>query len=247
MSSTDTWSEPSTPSADSVPTTASHSSSDETVRTEHSPALTSSASPSGIQYQQRIFVTGPTESGKSRLARELFLSAASPRLVIDPSDSSIFGDVAGVETFRDPLRPPNVATARFVPDDPQDRDAYDAVYRWAFHAGPRYVLLDEAGVAAPSSGSPRWVRTLVVQGRKRSIGHVACHTRPIEVDRNLIAQAAHVFVFGCHDPDDRRYLAQQMEVPRELLGAELVKLDRFEFLWWDRTARKLTACPALPA
>ncbi len=246
-SSIDGSSSASTGSLDSDPTTLESSSSPET---EHSQPTTPPADSgkSSIQYEHRVFVTGPTGSGKSRLARGLLLSAAAPRLVIDPSDSSIFGDVVGREgTFSDPHRVPDTATARFVPNDPQDRDAYDALYRWISRSGPRYVVLDEAGVAAPANGSPPGVRTVVIQGRKKSIGHVACHTRPREVDKNLIAQAAHVFVFGCNDPDDRRHLAQQMELPVDLLAGELAALERFEFLWWDRTARTLTACPPLAA
>jgi hypothetical protein len=177
------------------------------------------------------------------LARTVFLSAEAPRLIVDPQDSELTA-VAGAVTFSDPKRPPrDAATARFVPRDPADRHAYDLVYRWAFEHYPRYVWLDEAGQAAPATGFPRWLNTYVVQGRKRSLGHVACHARPREVNRNLIAQANHVFVFDLPNPDDRRHLADLMGLPVADLEEDLAALPEFGFLWWDGDT--LLSCPPL--
>lgn len=154
-------------------------------------------------------------------------------------------DLPGAVPFSDPLRPPrDAATARFVPLDPADRDAYDAVYRWAFESYPRYVWLDEAGQAAPAQGPQRgWLNTYLVQGRKRSLGHLACHTRPREVNRNLIAQAAHVLIFDTPNPDDRRHLADLVGLPVADLEAALFALPKFGFLWWNGDT--LTECPPL--
>ncbi len=192
-------------------------------------------------------MTGTTGSGKSSLALELLLSARAPRLIVDPSHSDLF-DLRGIETFRDPAKPPDgAATARFVPRDPQDADAYDRVYRWAWQSYPRYLLLDESGVAAPARGSSRWVRTLVIQGRKRQLGHVACHTRPREVDENLKAQAAHLIVFALPAADDVKHLAGYTGLTPQLLGEHLDALPEHGFLWWDQRRRKLTICPPIKA
>lgn len=190
-------------------------------------------------------MTGATGTGKSTLGLALFLSAAAPRLVIDPADSSLTA-VDGAVTFRDPARPPrDAATARFVPRDPGDLDAYDRVYRWVYSAGPRWVWLDEAGIAAPAQGSPRFVRTVLVQGRKLGVGHMAMHTRPRELDPNVVAQAQHVIVFPLPNPDDRRRVADLAGLDRRVLEAELAALEPFGFLWWDQRRRTLTACPPI--
>lgn len=199
-----------------------------------------SASPA-IRYEHRIFLVGKTRSGKSHLARALFLSAAAPRLIVDPADSSLT-DVPGAVTFSNPKRPPaDAETARFVPYDPADRDAYNDVYRWAFERFPRYVWLDEAGQAAPAAGGPRWLNTYLVQGAKRSLGHLACHGRPREINRNLIAMASHLFIFDTPNPDDRRYIADMVGLPPAQLEAELIALPKFGYLWWN--GEELTSCP----
>lgn len=204
---------------------------------------------SSIRYSDRVFMTGRTGCGKSTLARAMVMSAAAPRLIISPSDDEIT-DVPGALLVRDwreliHLEVDDVETVRFVPLDPGDADAYNCVYRWAFDRFPRYVWLDEAGLVMPAQGWPRWGGAYIVQGRKRQLGHLALHTRPVEVAKNLIAQAAHVIAFQTPAPEDRRYLADQAAIPRELFEEAMAELDEFGFLWWDVRAQQLTSVPAL--
>jgi hypothetical protein len=77
------------------------------------------------------------------------------------------------------------------------------------------------------------------------LGHAACHTRPRDVDRNLIAQAQHVLVFDLPNPDDRRHLAELAGVQPAVLEAAMARLEPYGFLWWDQRARRLRACPPL--
>lgn len=213
---------------------------------------TPSRSPSSIRYEDRLFLTGTTGSGKSTLARRLFLAAAAPRLVIDPNDSDLT-ELPGAVTFHDPgsargaggANWREAATARFVPRDPYDLDAYDALYRRLFTAGPRFIWCDEAGIVLPSTGAPAGARVLLTQGRKRSIGHLACHTRPRWVDRDLIAQAAHVFVFSTPSAQDRRSLAENMGVDLATLERAHAGLPEYGFLWWNVRAKRLTICDPL--
>lgn len=166
--------------------------------------------------------------------------------MIDPADSDLTAAVPGVVTFRDPARPPvDAATARYVPADPFDADAYDTVYRWVLRSFPRYVWADEMGVIAPVRRTPPAVRTLLVQGRKRMIGHLALHTRPREVDPNVIAQAEHVAAFALPNPDDRRRLAESAGIPPATLDDVMGGLAEHGFVWWDQRRRRLHVCPPL--
>lgn len=170
--------------------------------------------------------------------------------MIDPADSSLT-DITGAVTFTDPARRTNpegipwteAATARFVPSDPDDLDAYDRVYRWCFDRFPRLVWCDEAGVVMPARGYPRAANRYIVQGAKRRLGHIACHTRPRELCRNLLAQAQHVFVFDLPNPDDRDHVAKMTGIPLGMLEDEMRQLPQYGFLWWRQLERRLTAVP----
>ena len=195
-----------------------------------------------------MFLTGMTGSGKSTLAKALFLSTPAPRLVIDPADSDLT-NIPGAVTFTNPRQRLNAAgedwrqaaVARFVPDDPDDLQGYSDVYRWAYAQGrPRYIWCDEAGIVLPSSGGNPGGRKVLLAGRKIPIGHLGCHTRPRNMDRDLIAQASHVFVFRTPGAPDRRYLAENMGVDLGRFEAGHAALEDHGCLWWNTRAGTLT-------
>lgn len=205
-----------------------------------------------IKFTDRLFLTGITGSGKSMLARALFLGVPAPRMILDPVDSDVTR-IPGAVTFCDVRRATNAAgenwrqaaTARFVPNDPDDLAAYSDVYRWIYANGKRYVWCDEGGLILPSSGGNPGGRKILVAGRKVPIGHMACHTRPRHIDRDAVAQAQHVFMFATPGVLDRRYLADNMGLDRDLLEHEHAQLPEHGFLWWDQRARHLTVCSPL--
>lgn len=172
--------------------------------------------------------------------------------MIDPADSNLT-DVPGAVTFRDPARSTNAkgeswieaATARFVPSDPNDLDAYDRVYAWCFDRFPRMVWIDEAGFVMPAHGTPNNPNRYLVQGAKRMLGHMACHTRPREINRNLIAQAQHLMVFDLPNPADRKHIAEIAGIPPDQMEDLMGQLGQYEFLWWRQLDRTLTVCPRL--
>lgn len=220
------------------------------------PSIPPGASPSplpSIDYAHRVAIFGATETGKSTLARRLveavpfFTSnkTPAPKLVIDPGDSSLTA-LPGAVTFSDPGRLPDAWVARFVPTDPVDLDAYDALYRSVYAAGgPRYTWVDEAGIVLPANGAPRGAVMLIVQGRKRQLGHLALHTRPVEVTRHLIAQSRHVFAFDLPHPDDRRVLAAVCGIPPSEFDAAMAALPPHGYLWWAQAERRLIPRPPL--
>lgn len=202
-------------------------------------------------------MVGATGSGKSRLARELFLSAAPPRLVIDPRDSDLT-DVPGAVTFRDPRQLDSLAdeeTLRFVPSDPSDKRAFDRLYRWAFDHYPRWVWCDEPDDAMPSQGYPKHANVYVVQGRKRALGHLCCSTAPVFLMRSLYRNLQHLVLFDLPIADDRAYVAKNAGIPLadfEAATAEAAALTKVTpdgpkggFVWWEQLTRTLTILPPL--
>jgi len=213
---------------------------------------TSSPAAPQIRYSDRIFVSGITGSGKSELVNRLTLAAPAPRLIIDPKNEALTA-VPGAVTFNDVSKATNpagqnwreAATARYVPRDPLDGDEYDELYRWVMRSGPRYVACHEVGFVMPARGAPRGPRLLLTQGRARQIGHVGAHTRPREVDSNMIAQSRHLFVFHTPQRPDRRHLAESMGIDADVFEAAHAELVRFGFLYWDLERQRLRICPPL--
>jgi hypothetical protein len=165
-------------------------------------------------------------------------------VIVDPADSDLTASACD-ETFNDPTRVPDVATARFVPKDPEDREAYNTLYRWLFARNLAYVWLDEAGIAAPALGYPKMVNTYLVQGRKRMLGHLACHTRPRELCKNIIATAKHVFIFELAAVEDRKYLAENISVPFPVLDQAMAALPQHAYLHYDRRQKTVFICDPL--
>lgn len=199
-----------------------------------------------IAYQDRILIVGRTFCGKSKLAREIAKKVHRPLMIVDPQGSETTR-IPGAVLFRDPRRPPaDAAIRRFVPTDPADLDAYDAVYRWVLQRSfPHWVWCDEAGDVFPVRRTPPNVRRLLTHGRKRQIGHLATHTRPREIDPNLIAQAAHLVVFQLPNPNDRRHVADVAGIAPAALDAHLDQLDEHGFVWFDVARQDLRVFPPL--
>lgn len=195
---------------------------------------------------------GLTGSGKSTVMRSLFLSMAAPRLVVDPQGSTLTA-VPGAVTFSDPSRMPDAATARFVPADPLDLDAYDTLYDRArarvvdaIRRGDRararlWIWCDEAGMVMPSSRSPRAAEAVVIAGRKLQIGHGATHVRARQMSPSLLAQAHHLACFPVGLAADREYIADNIGVDRQVLAAALDSLtSEHSCVWWQQRTRTLT-------
>lgn len=223
-----------------------------------------------VLYQDRVTALGMTGCGKSTVMRALALSAPGPLLIVDPADSDATA-VPGAVTVHGVPRDGKLTEAelraltaqleehreadrlRFVPGDPERVQEYQAVYAWAFNRFPRRTWLDEARLAAPATGAPPAVTRYLLWGRKRQLGHQACHTRPVEVSRNLIAQAEHLLLWNLPHPADRKLIAEVLGMDWRELGAQMDALEKADgsptatgFLWWSvRNPRQLLVCPPL--
>lgn len=231
-----------------------------------------------ILWQDRLALVGPTGCGKSTVARGLCESlAGGTRLIIDPADSdgtlvpghvTVRGDTPDTakdaEVIQRTTRALEAAyqqgarTIRFVPANPARWSDYEAAYAWALRRAPAHVWCDEGRFAFPSIGKvPPSAERYQAWGRKFQAGHMLCHIRPVEINRNAIAQAEHVLTWRQALPSDRQVLA-------EVIGLELRELERLMmelqpartpdgsphptatgFLWFDRRRGELIVCPPL--
>lgn len=209
------------------------------------------AEPQWLRRSDRIFITGFTGSGKSVLARAIFAAHPPPRIVIDPKDDTeatggAYADRRQAVTFSDPARLPKADVLRFVPRDPYDAAAYDRLYRGLWNLPGVFVWVDEAGLVLPARGSaPPAARRFVTQGRARGLGHLALHQRPVEVDRAIFANIAHLITFHLPDPDDKARVAAAMGLAPAALEELLGQLPPYGFAWYAARARTVTICPPI--
>ena len=178
--------------------------------------------------------------------------------MLDPTASELWAGVGALIT--DPYNWPDSDSGRwrFVPRDPFDLDAYDAVYAEVWRRltassdearkwHNAHVLADEGGDCLPVHKAPPAAKQYVYRAAKLMGGHGACHTRPREVYRHLLTDAAFIGVFDTPDPSDRQYLAENAGVPLSVLAQLLDALPEKGFLWINRVARprRITPCPPL--
>lgn len=193
----------------------------------------------------RAYLTGPTGLGKSHLARALWSAFAPPRLVIDPKNDPaatgrLMPDGRTPVTFSDPRRLPAADVIRFVPRDPFDIDAYDALGAEVWQRPGLVTWLDEVGDVIPSTAraSREWLR-IVRQGRVRTLGVIATHQRPVEVHRSMLGNAGAVIMFAQGFPADLDILAAGVGVPPATLRGWLSDLDSHGFAVYTPQSRRL--------
>ena len=203
------------------------------------------AGPPVPAYDERIFVSGINGSGKSLLAIRLLLTAAPPRLVIDPADSDML-HVPGEAICRDPAKLPDAAHVRYIMRDPTDADEAGALYASLYASGgPRYVLADDCGLYLPEHGAPKGAKLYVIAGRKRQLGHMATHVRARETARWVRSMAVHQVVFGMADDEDVATIARSAGVKPAALAGALAGVGAHGYAWLHRSVIYRFANPPL--
>lgn len=109
---------------------------------------------------------------------------------------------------------------RFVagPDMPLDK-AFGAVCKLAFAAGNLVFLAEElSDVTSASQAPPAW-RQVITQGRHQGLHVMAAAQRPALIDKTLLGNCTYVRCFGLRYRDDRRAMAQAMDVDEARIQA----------------------------
>jgi len=202
---------------------------------DREPAPPSTPAPP-IRASDRCCAVGMTGSGKSMLLAHVWSIYPGQRVLVDVTDACELGPDALADE-RGHCRAEKVSdidwrarTIHFVPRGQSDR-LYDDLYAAIFERGDLCVLLDESQGPTTSNRWPRWLRTTITQGRKRSILHLAATQEPVNVVPVIYSQAEHLFVFrltGRRDELDA--LAPRLGLAWRELQAELEELQPFGYL-----------------
>lgn len=185
-----------------------------------------------------------TGTGKSELARALWIGQRDPRICIDVKND--LGErLPGIPTIDAPSEVLDSPIVRAVPPDPSDERWYDAIYTAAFNQGDTLIWLDEANEVTKPNYVPKSIRKYVLQGRSRGCGHMACTPRPADVHPVFASQAGHVFVFRIQHPRDRKAISEMIGVPPAKIEALLDELQDYWFIHYETALDE--AIPCAPA
>lgn len=208
-----------------------------------------------IQLNDRIAVFGRTGTGKSILAHYMFKSIpvrlpteSNPkafwRICVDVTDSVV--DDALV--FFDPLNIPwdEAASLRYVPNVETMETDIDNLYLSAFFHGSVWLWLDEANEVSTAHRTIPGLRRVLLQGRKFQVGHCAVTPRPVDINRSIITQSEHLFIFPLTDTDDRTRIAKNIGLDSEEFEDTMAALPDFAYLWFDVRSGTLFTMPPLP-
>lgn len=195
-----------------------------------------------------------TGSGKSTILAAMWAEDVGQRLLIDVNDAYTLGPVAlqdpGGYCYAESLKEIDwrARTVHFVPRA-QSEKTYNDLYAAIYDRGEMTVWLDESYGPTTSNKAPRWLRTVITQGRKRKIRHLAATQEPMNVLPVIYSQAEHVFLFRLTGrPDELARLAPRFGLTVQQLGDELAGLPDFGYLRASTSAAgQVYRMPPLPA
>jgi hypothetical protein len=201
----------------------------------------------GTPPSQRIFVTGGTGSGKSKLLRDLWLPRVPRALILDHTGE--WEQLKGAqiaESFPALLRELRRAAARprwrvvaHLTQDDRERLAdllVPAVVKrgsYALEVGGMALVDDEVSQTADGSSPPK-VRGLWERGRHAGLTILAATQRPAQVARIVTSQSQWLGVCRLHEPNDVKYLRDALS-PEAI--AALEQLPEYGAILWDNRVR----------
>jgi energy-coupling factor transporter ATP-binding protein EcfA2 len=208
-----------------------------------------------IRQGERVLAVGTTGTGKSQALAYLFAKHDGQRLLIDVQDHYELGPAAAEDACE--ARSPReidwqARTIRYVPRTLSQRE-YNDLYAAIFKRGNLLVWLDEAVGPTSAHSAPVNLRRAVTQGRKIGITHLAASQRPAGIERTIVNQSEHAFVFLTSDPDDLDVLSIRLGLKaRELATAwsdagDVDRLWQAGYLYHRLGSSEIRRMPPLPA
>lgn len=174
-------------------------------------------SPGGTE---RGLAVGTTGCGKSTLAEQL-LRPHEYVVVIDPKHS--FGDtysrghLPGYTLVETPDELEHYGNGgcpklqyRPLVGEHDTADEYNRVYWYLFARRNTFIYTDEVFLIQRGLYIPDGMRACITAGRQRGIGMLHGAQRPAGIDRRLLTESEHFYVFELRSEDDRKRMAEMM-------------------------------------
>jgi hypothetical protein len=212
-----------------------------------------------IRFDQRVLAVGMNGSGKSELARYLTSQIRVRRVLIDPKREWSLGvnvppiRFAGrtLDEYRRQLDTIDVAALPFLHVQPKwrDRDQLTALFDWLDGLpGQLWVWIDEAFGVSSAAWAPDGLLSLVVAGRARGRGLIACTQRPRNIATEFKTEANHLFLFPPVDLEDVGECLRGAAFLPPARAVELMDgLPEHGYLWVDKIGKGAAIGDPLPA
>jgi hypothetical protein len=205
-----------------------------------------------VNYNDRLFIVGKTQSGKSTLARRFFGSMTGcQRVLVDPKGQEQLGvdpvRAVGSIDWSAPL-------IHYIPsqlDRGEYEELYEALWRHGYAGPPLFIWTDEAMGVTEKNWAPQGLRLIIQQGASHGIGHLAVSQRPVEVWPGLRTEAEHYFMFVPRPhPLNAKALSEVVGLPQPELERRFDELQAAEgdhaFLWYSVAGHQLLDCAPIP-
>jgi hypothetical protein len=127
------------------------------------------------------------------------------------------GHLAGYELTKTPMQLERAARkhpyVQYRPEMRYQNPAdWERVYDWIYRRGGTFVYTDEIFDIHHWSRPPNSFRRCITSGRELGIGMLHATQRPRGIDRRIITEAEHHYVFHLRDPDDQRFLRSRIGI-----------------------------------
>lgn len=164
---------------------------------------------------ERGIIIGQTGSGKTTLAVRL-MACYRHVVAIDPKQTLGSGERGGghLEGYELARTPQELERAgrkhgriQYRPEmEYQTPEHWERIFNYLYRRGHHLTYVDELFDTHDNNRAPRSLRRILTSGRELGIGFLGATQRPRGIDRRIMTEAEHWYVFALRDPDDLRYL-----------------------------------------
>lgn len=208
----------------------------------------------GVRYNERVFVAGPTESGKSELVNFLFSQFRCQRLLYDTKGHE--WSIAGVEPVSDPASIDwSQPIVHYVTTTTEVAEA-DEVFGQAERRPNLVVAVHELGDLCEyhTNKAPQSVNRYLAQGGAHGRGFIGASQEPVDMPKRAKKEINHAYTMTpAMSPEHLAEVAKSVGggITGQQMAAELEQLHResgdHSFIHWPRGAlQEPTAWGPLP-
>lgn len=209
---------------------------------------------SGVRYNERVFVAGPTESGKSELLNVLFSQFRCQRLLVDTKGHE--WAIADVEPISDPAMIDWGQPVIHYVTASTELGEIEELFSRAGERRDIVVCVHELGdlCGFSTNRTPESVNRYLTQGGANGRGFLGASQLPVDMPKQARAQVQHIFTMVPAIAEDHLKVVCGMVEgisPREM-RAELEAVQREQgdhsFIHWPKGAlQEPTSYPPMPA